>query len=172
MLLLGEQTLGGMAGGEDMAEMCKAVEWKSATSSEKERRVARRFELSLSLAVLPIADLPRIGGRIPTRPADLPSGQTRDISTGGIYFTAEEELKPGSVLAFMFVLPGELTSGNDVFVCAQGKVMRTEKKLVNGSPRTGVAVTIERYEIVKEDPLYHEFFGGKPGGVRPAPSAA
>ena len=40
--------------------------------------------------------------------------------------------------------------------------MRTEKKMKIGIGQTGVSSMIERYEIVKHDPLYREFFAAKP----------
>jgi hypothetical protein len=139
----------------------------------EERRTTRRYNLSLRLALLPFSDLPGTMGMVPPWQTELPSGHTRDVSTGGIYFfTSEEDLPAGSELAFTIILPAELTHGKEVFVCAQGKVVRTEKKRVNGRQRTGVAARIERYEIVKEDPLYLEFFGPKPAAVWPASTAS
>lgn len=138
----------------------------------EERRTTRRYNLSLRLALLPFSDLPGTMGMVPPWQAELPAGRTRDVSTGGIYFTTDEEFPAGSELAFTIILPAELTHGKEVFVCAQGRVVRTEKKRVNGCQRTGVAARIERYEIVKEDPLYLEFFGPKPAAVWPATSAS
>jgi c-di-GMP-binding flagellar brake protein YcgR len=136
----------------------------SATPMRKivERRSARRYELSLTLAIFPFT-----GRIIPQEQADLPRGTTRDISTGGIYFTTKEALTPGSELAFALILPAELTHGRDVFVCAKGKVVRTEKKKEHGIEHTGVGAIIEGYEIVKDDPLYREFFGAETGSVWP-----
>jgi hypothetical protein len=65
-----------------------------------------------------------------------------------------------------------LTSGGEVSVCATGKVVRTEKKIKNGIEHTSVAATIERHEIVKDDPLYREFFGANRESFGPVSSAA
>ncbi len=119
-----------------------------------EQRSARRFQLSLPLTILPRSDRLMLHQQ-----AGLPRGRTRDISTSGIYFTTYEPLTPGCAVAFTLVLPADLTRGAEVLICAQGKVMRTEKRLENGIERMGVAATIERYEIVKQDPLYLELGG-------------
>ena len=133
----------------------------------RERRSARRYDLSLTLAIFPFS-----GRMIPQQQADLPRGETRDISTGGIYFTTDEALAAGSKLAFALILSSELTLGREVFICAQGKVVRSEKKMENGIQRTGVAAIIERYEIVKDDPLYVELFGAMTESVWPTFSAS
>jgi hypothetical protein len=132
-----------------------------------ERRSARRYGLSLPLAILPFSNRMALHEQ-----AGFPIGETRDVSTGGIYFTTEEALASGSELVFALILPAELTSGRKVFVCAQAKVVRTEKEMKNGIERTRVAALIERYEIVKDDPLYSQFFGGKTESVSSASSAS
>jgi hypothetical protein len=132
-----------------------------------ERRSARRYDLSLPLAILPFSNRMALHQH-----ADFPRGETRDISTGGIYFTTNEALGPGSKLVFALILPAELTSGRKVFVCAQGKVVRTERKMKNGIERTSVAAMIERHEIVKDDPLYREFFGARMEWASSASSAS
>jgi hypothetical protein len=113
-----------------------------------ERRSVRRCELPLRLAILPFSN-----GTILHQQTDLPIGETRDISTGGIYFTTNEMLAPGSKLFFGLILSAELTTKRDVFVCAKGTVVRTEKKIQDGIERAGVAARIESYEIIKEDTL-------------------
>jgi hypothetical protein len=121
-----------------------------------ERRTARRYQLSLPLAVLPCAE-----GLMLHEQASLPRGRARDISVNGIYFTTYEPLAAGSDISFTLVLPAELTRRAEVLICAQGKVVRSEKVFENGFKRIGVAATIESYEIVKEDPMYHELYRGK-----------
>lgn len=132
-----------------------------------EQRSARRYRLSLPLAILPCSDRLMLHQQ-----AGLPRGRTRDISTGGVYFTTYEPLTPGCALAFTLVLPAELTGGAEILICAKGKVVRTEKRLDQGIERMGVAATIERYEIVKEDPLYLELDGTRAQPAGPASSAS
>jgi hypothetical protein len=102
---------------------------------------------------------------------DLPTGRTRDISTKGVYFTTDVPLAPGSDFAFTAMLSSDLTNGRRVYVCGQAKVVRTDKQKSNGTGHMGVAAVIKRFEIVKEDPLYAEFFGAKPEAALAATSA-
>ncbi len=124
--------------------------WTSAVphTGHQERRSTHRYDLSLPLAVRPLT---------PRQAAPL-RGRTRDISTGGIYFTIDQEFTPGSELAFTLILPAELTNGTEVLVCSQGQVVRTEKKMENGVERVGVAAVIGRYEIIRPDPLSVDSF--------------
>lgn len=69
------------------------------------------------------------------------------MSVRGVYFTADQEFKRGSVLDVSFTLPAEITEGTEVFVRAQGPVVRVERG--RGGGRVGVAMVIEKYEIVR-----------------------
>jgi hypothetical protein len=82
---------------------------------------------------------------------DPRNGQTRDISTRGVYFMIEEDLAPGSELDFTLTLPAEITRGTEVFVRAHGRIVRTEKKTEDGHVRMGVAAVIEKYDIIRTD---------------------
>lgn len=106
-----------------------------------ERRTARRYELSLPVVVR--------GG--PQIQEDAQSGQTRDISTRGVYFMISEDLAPGSELDFTLTLPAEITQGTSVFVRAHGKVVRVERKDDDGVARMGVAAVIEKYDIIRTE---------------------
>jgi len=76
-----------------------------------ERRVARRYDLSLPVII-----------RVPTeRVADTQKGKTRDVSTRGVYFVLDQDLEPGSELDITLTLPAEITHGSDVFVRALGR---------------------------------------------------
>ncbi len=104
-----------------------------------ERRAARRYDLSLPVII-----------RVPLgREAESRNGRTRDISTRGVYFTLDQDLSPGSVLDITLTLPAEITHGTEVFVRAQGKVVRVERKGENGRLHVGVAAVIERYDIIR-----------------------
>jgi len=107
-----------------------------------ERRSARRYDLSLPVLVrLPI-------GREP----QSHSGQTRDISTRGVYFSLEKEIAPGTEVDFTLTLPAEITRGTEVFVRAHGKVVRVDKRRDDGHETIGVAAVIERYDIIRGEP--------------------
>ena len=104
-----------------------------------ERRVARRYDLSLPVIV-----------RMPTeRTVGARNAKTRDISTRGLYFVIDQDLEAGSELDITLTLPAEITHGTDVFVRAYGKVVRVETKMEDGTNRMGVAAVIERYDIIR-----------------------
>jgi len=104
-----------------------------------ERRMARRYDLSLPVNIrMPINREPR-----------TQSGQTRDISTRGVYFTLQNDLAPGSELDFTLTLPTEITRGAEVFVRAHGRVVRVDKRSDDAHETIGVAAVIERYDIIR-----------------------
>jgi c-di-GMP-binding flagellar brake protein YcgR len=104
-----------------------------------ERRVARRYDLSLPVMI-----------RIPAQGfADTQSGKTRDISTRGLYFVVDRDVSAGSALDIMLTLPREMTNGDEVLVKASGKVVRVEVRTEDGSARQGVAAIIEKYDIMR-----------------------
>jgi hypothetical protein len=104
-----------------------------------ERRVARRYDLSLPVMV-----------RIPAQGlAETQSGRTRDISTKGLYFVIDQDVRAGSNLDIMLTLPREMTNGEEVLVKASGKIVRVESRMEDGDERLGVAAVIERYDIMR-----------------------
>jgi len=104
-----------------------------------ERRLARRYDLSLPVNVrLPI-----------NREPGSHDGQTRDISTRGVYFMMQKELAPGTEVDFTLTLPAEITRGSEVFVRAHGRVVRVDKQHDDGHESIGVAAVIERYDIIR-----------------------
>ena len=104
-----------------------------------ERRAARRYDLTLPISIRFVAE-----SLINRR-----EGKTRDVSTRGLYFVLSQEMEAGSELDIMLTLPAEITHGSDVFVRAQGKVVRVEKRMEEGEQRLGIAAIIERYDIVR-----------------------
>jgi hypothetical protein len=104
-----------------------------------ERRIARRYDLSLPVMV-----------RIPAQGlAETQSGRTRDISTKGLYFVIDQDVRAGSNLDIMLTLPKEMTNGEEVLVKASGKIVRVESRMEDGDARLGVAAVIERYDIMR-----------------------
>jgi hypothetical protein len=101
--------------------------------------MARRYDLSLPVNVrLPINREPRSH-----------NGQTRDISTRGVYFTLQKDLAPGTEVDFTLTLPAEITRGTEVFVRAHGRVVRVDKRVEEDQEAVGVAAVIERYDIIR-----------------------
>jgi hypothetical protein len=108
-----------------------------------ERRIARRYELSLPVVV-----------RSPIeRQVESHNGQTRDISTRGVYFLIEEDMAPGTELDFTLTLPAEITRGTEVFIRAHGRVVRVERKSEDGTDKLGIAAVIEKYDIIRAEPV-------------------
>jgi len=104
-----------------------------------ERRLARRYDLALPVVV-----------HVAVNKEAPHSGQTRDISTRGVYFTLQKELIPGTELDFTLTLPAEVTQGKEVFVRAHGRVVRVDReKELESAANVGVAAVIERYDIIR-----------------------
>lgn len=103
-------------------------------SDGSERRVARRFTMTLPLRVLPREAQ---GHELQTR--------TRDVSYRGLYFLAETKFEPGSDIDFVITLPQQVTQSGDVNIRCQGQIVRVEPS-ENG--RVGIAAKIERYEFI------------------------
>jgi hypothetical protein len=105
----------------------------------KDRRIVRRYELSLPVLVRAPLD----------KEAASRTGKTRDISTRGVYFTIDNNLSAGAELDLTMILPAEVTGGTEVFIKATGKVIRVDKRSGNGDQKVDVAAVFEMYEIVR-----------------------
>jgi len=79
-----------------------------------ERRVARRFTMSLPLRVLPRA----------SRNHEL-RAQTRDVSYQGLYFVAEDQFEVGTEIEFVLTLPKLPTQTGEVDIRCRGQIVRT-----------------------------------------------
>jgi c-di-GMP-binding flagellar brake protein YcgR len=99
-----------------------------------ERRVARRFTMSLPLRVLPRE----------SRNSEL-RAQTRDVSYQGLYFLAEEKFEVGSEIEFVITLPQQVTQTGDVDIRCRGQIVRVESA---SEGRLGIAAKINRYEFL------------------------
>jgi hypothetical protein len=99
-----------------------------------ERRAARRFSMLLPLKV-----------RFPTGDGVTEkSGQTRDVSFSGLYFTSEAAIESGSSIEFVLTLPQQITLAGDVHIRCYARVLRVEPR----DNSRGVAARIERYEFL------------------------
>src|SRR5258708_6690507 len=72
--------------------------------------------------------------------------QTRDVSSGGVYFEVSEAPSPGSRLEFVLTLPTEITLTGPVQIRCVGKVVRVDHGMAR---QVGVAATIDRYEFLR-----------------------
>ncbi len=98
-----------------------------------ERRVARRFTMSLPLRVL--AREPRTELRT----------CTRDVSYQGLYFLAEAQFEVGSEIEFVLTLPQQVAQTGDVDIRCRGEIVRAEP---SSNGQMGFAAKIDRYEFL------------------------
>ena len=99
-----------------------------------DKRRARRFPMTLPVA---------LSGSGETTEGGV---QTRDVSSGGVYFEIGEAPQPGSRMEFVLTLPTEITLAGPVRVRCLGKVVRVDRGV---GRRVGVAATIDRYEFLR-----------------------
>jgi hypothetical protein len=104
-----------------------------------DRRNARRYDLSLPIKA-------RAWGDEGVAPR---TGKTRDISSEGVYFTLDGELKAGAEINLALPLPAEFTRGTEVCIQAVGRIIRVDSS--PGYQPIGVAAVIERYEFVRNE---------------------
>jgi len=99
-----------------------------------ERRIARRFNMSLPLRVLPRE----------SRTSELRT-HTRDVSYRGLYFLAEAQFEVGNEIEFVLTLPRQIAQTSDVDIRCRGQIVRVES---TSNGQMGVAAKIERYEFM------------------------
>ncbi len=98
-----------------------------------DRRVARRFTMSLPLRVLSSE----------SSSSEFRT-QTKDVSYQGLYFLAETKFEVGNEIEFVLTLPQQISQSGDVDIRCRGQIVRVEAAS-NG--QMGVAARIERYEF-------------------------
>ena len=74
-------------------------------------------------------------------------GETRNLSSTGVYFVVAEAVELGSLLEFVITLPEEISMAGPVRLVCKGKVTRVEQQ---EESLVGVAATIERYEFMRD----------------------
>ncbi len=75
------------------------------------------------------------------------TGQTRDLSTSGIFLYTNSHISEGSELEMVLILPPELTRGEKRWVCCQASVVRVEDK---ADGNFGVTASIRNIDILPE----------------------
>jgi hypothetical protein len=80
------------------------------------------------------------------------SGQTRDVSTAGLFFYAEFAPDNGSQIEVMVTLPAKVTGSEARTVLCRGRVVRVEAvdEEAAAKAKYGVAVEMFSYEVVGE----------------------
>ena len=78
------------------------------------------------------------------------TGLTRDLSRNGVFFYTDSQIREGSDLEMVLMLPPELTQGGKSWVCCQASVVRVEA--APGSGQMGVAADIRNIATLPEIP--------------------
>jgi PilZ domain-containing protein len=107
----------------------------------KDRRTARRYDLSLPVIVRAADD---------KEVASL-TGKTWDISSRGVYFIVDNNFSAGDELDLTIILPAKVTGGTEVLIRATGKVIRVGMPSGDGDQKVDVAAAFERHEIVRNE---------------------
>jgi PilZ domain len=101
-----------------------------------------------------IPDERRSGQRVPVRvPVKVRhegtehQGLTRDLSSSGIFLYSESEMKAGSKLELVIMLPPGLGLGPGGWTLCDASVVRVEKSDGKGM---GIAATLDRIEFLPE----------------------
>ena len=76
------------------------------------------------------------------------AGQTKDVSTSGVFFYADFQPDQGSSIELVLTFPPQVTNGESMSVLCRGRVVRVETNAAE--EKTGVAVEIESYERLGE----------------------
>jgi hypothetical protein len=74
-------------------------------------------------------------------------GFTRDLSSSGIFLYSESEMKAGSKLELVIMLPPGLGFGSGGWTLCEASVIRVEKSDGKGM---GIAATLDRIELLPE----------------------
>jgi hypothetical protein len=97
---------------------------------QTERRRSKRFPLESSVVVKAQDGVHKCA--------------TRDVSAGGAFFYCGAQITQDSPIQLVMILPPEVTGGEELWACCDGRVVRVEASV--GGQR-GVAVKIERVSL-------------------------
>ena len=107
-----------------------------------DQRKTKRFELHLPLKLL------RAGSREVNE-----SVETKNLSSGGVLFTSDQEVQVGDPIEYIITLPSKPGEKEKVRLHCVGKVIRLDrvKGDANSKQVRSVAATLERYEFVRSN---------------------
>ncbi len=106
-----------------------------------EQRKSKRFDLRLPVEIV----------RKSFRPVSS-LGETKNVSAGGVLFSASIDIEVGEPLEYVITFPTHSANGGSVNLRCLGKVIRVEQdsRTSNGRNSWSVAVTLERYEFIRQ----------------------
>ena len=97
---------------------------------------------------------PRLPIRVPVKvrhQGQEHAGLTRDLSSSGIFLYSESNIKPGSKLDLVIMLPPNLGLGPGGWTLCQASVVRMEEGMEESDgKRMGIAATLDRIELLPE----------------------
>jgi PilZ domain len=96
-----------------------------------EQRKHQRFELRLPFEVVPNGSQSKV------------RGETRNVSSSGVFFTSDTQLPLGESIEYFITLPRTPGTRKDVRLRCVGKVIR-------GESDSAFAASLERYEFLRE----------------------
>jgi hypothetical protein len=105
------------------------------TQPQSKKRSNRRFSLDLPVVV-----------KFLDNGAYEVIGHTRDVSSRGVFFYVNSDIREGVAIEFVMTLPSEITLTNPIRVHCAGKVVRVDRM----PNQQGVAVAIDKYDFVRE----------------------
>jgi len=89
----------------------------------------------------------RLGVSIRSSQGPPATGHTRDVSANGIFLYVDSEIKVGSEMEMVLMLPPQLSKGEKQWVCCQASVVRVE---AGGGGGFGVAASIRSMASLPE----------------------
>jgi PilZ domain. len=106
-----------------------------------DQRKAKRFDLRLPVEVVrksfqPVSSI----------------GETRNLSAGGVLFSATVEMQIGEPLEYVITFPSHSANGGSVNLRCLGKVVRLDRENSGGNGGSSILVgaTLERYEFLRK----------------------
>jgi hypothetical protein len=115
--------------------------FEGAFMETSERRATQRYRLNLAVV---LRRAPKVSE------SDILNGNTRNISTSGMYFTTDRHLVVNEVVDFSLTFAG-LAEGTIVVVSGRARVLRLESRRETISERVGIAAIIQDFQILRPD---------------------
>jgi hypothetical protein len=115
--------------------------FKGAFMETSERRATQRYRLNLAVV---LRRAPKVSE------SDILNANTRNISTGGMYFTTDRHLAVNEVVDFSLTFAG-LAEGTIVVVSGRARILRLESRRETISERVGIAAVIQDFQILRPD---------------------
>jgi hypothetical protein len=107
----------------------------------QDRRISHRFTLQLPITLV----LPETGLKV--------QGETRDISSNGVFFYANLPIAEHQEVELLMTLPYEFAMSS-VRVACRARVLRVELNELNG--QKGMAAAIQRFDFLEAAPPPNE----------------